>query len=175
MITQEPTKKMLDEYYCVYVKFKDKLTPNAKSGTELITYLQKNYTLIETDDKDAKDNLIYNITMNICNAEKLPTNTLPVPRTFYLENDAKAKKLYNQNTPRILIAIDTITSFFSVEESEDLYDELLAYRGLDDKDIKNYVCVSQYIAALKKFGKLQQIISKNIMEPSIQDLLDNIK
>ena len=39
-----------------------------------------------------------------------------------------------------------------------LWDEMYAFRGLDEEDLKNYVRVAQYILALKRFGLLQQTV-----------------
>ena len=39
-----------------------------------------------------------------------------------------------------------------------LWDELCAFRGVDEKDLKKCVVVAQYIDALKRFGKLDSVI-----------------
>ncbi len=41
-----------------------------------------------------------------------------------------------------------------------LYDELNAIRGLDEKDLQNFVIVAQYIEALQKFNMLDKVITE---------------
>jgi len=163
MITKEPTKEMFAEWKSIWSQYKEKLKPNRKSGKELLQYLQDKYVLTEIYDKNASDAVIGNITMNAPNAEKLPGGAIPVPRTFFLENTGNGEKLYQDENKdsvdvwggditRIFIGIDTVTGFFMVEGSTMLWDELYAFRGLDKKDLENYVCVAEYINSLKRFG-----------------------
>lgn len=44
------------------------------------------------------------------------------------------------------------TSYVYVEGSSYLYDELMAFTGLDGKDIINYFLVAQYIKCKEKFN-----------------------
>ena len=39
-----------------------------------------------------------------------------------------------------------------------LWDELLAFQGLDEKDLTKFVIVAEYINALKRFGKLDSAV-----------------
>ena len=39
-----------------------------------------------------------------------------------------------------------------MEGSGELYDELIAFRGLDDRDLENFYLVAEYVAAAQKFG-----------------------
>lgn len=162
MITKEPTKEMLAEWKDIWSQYKEKLTPNRKSGKELLQFVQDKYTLTELVDKNASDAITNNITMNAPNAEKLPAGAAPVPRTFFLENTGNGKALYQDENKdpadvwggditRIFVGIDTVTGFFMVEGSTMLWDELCAFRGLDEKDLQNYVCVAEYIHSLKRF------------------------
>ena len=170
MITREPTKKMLDEWKSIWIKYKEILKPNRKSGTELLEYLQSKYVLTEIHDEDATNAVIGNVTMNAPFAEKLPEDTAPVPRTFFLENSGNGKTLYLDenkdfldvwcgNITKIFVGIDMVSGFFMVEGSTMLWDELYAFRGLDEKDLQNYVCVAEYINSLERFCLLQTIIS----------------
>lgn len=170
MITQEPTKEMLDEWKSIWIKYKGILKPNRKTATELLEYLQGKYVLTEIHDEYAANAVINNVTMNEPFAEKLPKNTAPVPRTFILENSGNGTTLYldeNKDLPDvwggnitgIFVGIDMVSGFFMVEGSTMLWDELYAFRGLDEKDLQNYVCVAEYINSLKRFGLLQTILS----------------
>ena len=163
MITKEPTKEMFTEWKSIWSQYKKKLKPNRKTGEELLQYLQDKYVLTEIYDKNAYDAVIGNITMNAPNAEKLPEGAVPVPRTFFLENIGNGETLYQDENKdsvdvwggditRIFVGIDTVTGFFMVEGSTMLWDELYAFRGLDKKDLENYVCVAEYIKSLKRFG-----------------------
>ncbi len=38
-----------------------------------------------------------------------------------------------------------------VEGSSELWNELFAFRGLDEEDLKNYYLVAEYISCLKQF------------------------
>lgn len=164
MITQEPTKEMIEEWKSTWEQYKEKLEPNRKSGTELLNYLQGKYVLTEIYDKDAIDAIIGNVTMNVCHSEKLPDGVAPVPRAFFLENTGNGKVFYQDENKdsadiwggditRIFVGIDTVTGFYMAEGSTMLWDELNAFIGLDEKDLQNYVCVSEYIKALKRFNE----------------------
>ncbi len=127
----------------------------------MLDYLQTHYVLTEIYEEEALEVVRDNVVMNEYNKEKLPAHTLPVPKAFYLENLGNGKKFYcsenkddndiwDDGIVRIYIGIDTITGFYTVEGSTMLYDELNAIRGLDEKDLQNYVVVAQYIEALEK-------------------------
>ncbi len=162
MLTHEPTKEMLQEWKSVWEKYKDKLKPNRKSGTELLNYLQQKYVLTEIHEKEAADVVFYNVTMNKPNAEKLPIGASPIPKTFFLENAENGAAFYtNENKDpvdiwggditKIFVGVDIITGFYIVEGSTMLWDELYAFRGLDETDLQNVYCVAEYISCLKKF------------------------
>lgn len=169
MITQEPTKEMLDKWKTTWLQYKNKLRSNRKSGTELLCYLQDKYVLTEIHEKDATDAVVGNVTMNASYFEKLPESTAPIPRTFFVENAGNGEILYQAKNKdsadvwggditRIFVGIEVVTGFFMVEGSTMLWDELCAFRGLDEKDLQNYVCVAEYISCLKKFDRLQEIL-----------------
>jgi hypothetical protein len=169
MITKEATKEMLVEWQSTWLQYKEKLKPNRKSGKELLQYLQDKYVLTEIHEKDALDAVIGNVIMNAPYAEKLPKGAVPAPRTFFLENAGSGEIFYRDENKdsaevwgsdlaRIFVGIDMVTGFFTVEGSTMLWDELYAFRGLDEKDLSNYVCVAEYIHSLKRFGLLGTII-----------------
>ncbi len=171
MITQEPTKEMLAEWKALWLQYKDKLQPNRKTGTELLTYLQQKYVLTEIFDQKAAEAVVHNVTMNAFSAEKLPAGVAPMPRTFFLENQGNGEIFYRDehkdsaeicggDIQRIFVGIDIASGFFMVEGSTMLWDELAAFQGLDEIDLKNFVCVSQYILALKRFHLLQGVLGE---------------
>lgn len=109
--------------------------------------------------------------MNKPLAEKLPNGAVPLPRTFFLENKGKGEIFYKNenkdseeiwggNITRIFVGIDTVSGYFMVEGSTMLWDELYAFQGIDEADIQNPYCVAQYIACLKRFNHLQDVINE---------------
>ncbi len=170
MLMQEPTPEMLEEWKCVWNKYKDYLTPNRKSGQELLDYMSQRYVLTEIQDKEAVDAVCFNVTMNKPNAEKLPNGAVPQPKTFFLENMGKGEIFYKDENKdpesvwggditRIFVGIDIASGYFMVEGSTMLWDELLAFQGIDEADMQNPYCVAQYITCLKRFNKLQDVIT----------------
>lgn len=135
----------------------------------MLNYLQSKYTLTEIFDKDALDAITFNVTMNAHDAEKLPEGSVPAPRAFYVENTENDNPLYapqNKDSldlwggdiTRIFVGIEIESGIYMVEGSTMLWDELCAFQGLDEKDLKNYVCVASYINSLKRFGVLETIV-----------------
>lgn len=160
LITKEPDKETLEKWKALWEKQKDVLKPNRKSGKEILSYLESNYPLTEIFDKDALDVVSENVLMNEFSAEKLHGKQ-PVPKAFYLENSGKGKKFYlteNQDplslwgdvVTRIFVGIDITSGFFTVEGSTLLWDELCAFRGVDEADLQNYAATAMYIEAKER-------------------------
>ena len=89
MITGQPDEKTLSEWKELWMRYKDGLHPNRKSGRELLTYLQSNYALRERFDPTALDAVSWSVMSNEYLAEKLPAGRQPIPRMFSLENAGK--------------------------------------------------------------------------------------
>lgn len=170
MITNAPTIEMLEEWKSVWMQYKDILKPNRKSGMELLEYLQNKYTLTEIYEKEATDSIILSVTKNKVYAEKLPVGITPVPRAFFLENTGNSAifyrdenkdsiEIWGRDITRIFVGIDEVTGFFTVEGSTMLWDEMCAFCGIDEKDLRNFVCVSEYINSLKRFDLLKVMLS----------------
>lgn len=170
MITQEVTPQMLAEWKNTFEKYKDLLRPNRKSGAEILEYLQSNYALTEITDPQVLTVISDNVSMNPFDAEKLPDGQHPLPKAFYLENIGNGHQFYlseNQDCPdlwggeitRIFVGLDLSSGFYMVEGSTMLWDELCAFQGVDEEDLKKCVVVAQYINALKRFGKLDSVIT----------------
>lgn len=165
MITRQPTPEMLAEWKTTFERYKDLLQPNRKSGTALLEYLQSNYSLTEITDEKALNAISDNISRNQIYLEKLPAGQLPRPKAFFVEDEGNGHKFYlaeNRDRPdfwggetrKIFVGLDLCSGFYMVEGSTMLWDELCAFQGLDEKDLKNFVVVADYIRALKRFGKL---------------------
>lgn len=58
---------------------------------------------------------------------------------------------------RIFVGLDLASGYFQVEGSTMLWDELCCLQGLDEKDLQNAVIVAQYILALRRFGRENEI------------------
>ena len=163
MITQKPTKEMIARWKALWQENKDRLSPDRKSGAQVLEYLQKRYPLTEISAPKARDAIAYNVTMNEHWAEKLPAGATPEPRAFYLENKGAGKRFYlpeNRDDPelwggsveRIFVGVDLASGFYMVEGSTLLWDELCAFQGLDEKDLQNCVMVAQYIEAQRRLN-----------------------
>lgn len=170
MITQEVTSEMLEEWKKIHEQYKGLLRPNRKSGAEVLDYLQSNYLLTEITDPQVQEVVSGNVLLNEYWAEKLPASQQPIPKTFYLEDVGNGHKFYlseNKDSPdlwgdeitRIFVGVDLASGYFTVEGSSMLWDELYAFQGIDERDLKHCVRVAQYIAALKRFGKLDSVIA----------------
>ena len=53
MITQRPTEEMIAQWKAVWRENKDRLSPNRKTGVQVLEYLQKHYPLTELSDPEA--------------------------------------------------------------------------------------------------------------------------
>ena len=93
-----------------------------------------------------------NIILNEFSNQKLCGKN-PIIRLFEVTDKTlykKQEKVYKGI--KIIVAIELNTSYIFVEGSSYLYDELVAFTGLDDKDITNYFLVAQYIKCKEKFN-----------------------
>jgi len=158
MLRQEPTPELIAEWKAVWQAHKDKLRPNRKSGAELVEYLVEKYPLREVHDLSAAQVVIDNVVMNAHLAERIPEGIVPLAVTFIVENRAAGRALYAEpdeflGDGDIFVGVELVSGYYHVEGTSLLWDELCAFQGLDEKDIENFFCVAQYIAAIKKFGQ----------------------
>ena len=143
MLTEQPTREMLDEWKRIYNENRDRLRPNRKSGAEVNDYFRRKYHFWEFDSAAFRDVVNFNIMENEPNREKLPEGVAPKITAY---RDSRAG---------IVVGIDLITGFFHVE-GEDLekvaqiHDDLFLFRGLDERDLKNCFLVAQYVQCLKE-------------------------
>lgn len=152
MLMQKPTKEMIKEWQDIYNKNKDNLKPNKKDGLEIIEYLKAIHSVVEIENTELEKIVYDNIVLNEFSNQKLCGKS-PIIRLFEVTD----KKLYeNQDNVfkgiKIIVGIELNTSYIFVEGSSYLYDELIAFTGLDYKDITNYYLVAQYIECKEKFN-----------------------
>lgn len=170
MIVQEPTEKMIAEWKSIWRQYNGKLKQNRKSGREVLTYLQNKYILTEIYDDNASYAIIQTALNYALHKEKLINESSLEPRAFFLENDGNGKTLYlyenaddvsiwGGKITRIFVGIEIVTGCILVEGSTMLWDELLAFQGLDEKDLENYVRVAEYINSLQRFHLIDTVLS----------------
>ncbi|MBQ9857632.1 MAG: hypothetical protein IJO77_01385 [Oscillospiraceae bacterium] len=134
MLTTEPTLEMINEWKRVYAERRDTLKPNRKSGVEVHEYFCQKYSPLAYDSSEFAEVVAFN-AMNEHNAEKLNGRSLQI--VTYKVGD-------------VLAGIDLTTGFFHIESEdtdavEKIHDDLFAFRGLDEMDLKNFFLVAQYI------------------------------
>ncbi len=151
MLMQKPTEEMIKEWQEIYNDYKNKLIPNKKEGLEVVNYLKENHSVIEIKNKKLEKIVYENIKYSEYSNQKLCGEN-PIIRLFEIID----KDLYEKQDDvfkgiKIIVGIELNTSYIFVEGSSYLYDELIAFAGLDDKDITNYFLVAQYIKCKEKF------------------------
>jgi len=159
-----PTNEEITQWKKVWKQYQNQLKPNRKSGQEVIDYLFARYSLTEVYDEQLKKIVSDSILFNKPYKERLPKDTLPIPRIFYLDNMGHGKHIYKQQDPifkdtKIFIGVDTISGQFFIEGSSLLWDEVCAYQGVDEVDIQNFYYVATYINCLKRFDLLNSILN----------------
>jgi hypothetical protein len=164
MNLKETTPEMVQEWKALYSEYRDKLSPNRKPAHEIVKYLRDKYPLADITDASWGQTVIDNVVMNDPYKEKLPEGKKPSPVVFKIENISSGKRLYEQqdeifNGSPIVAGIDLETGYFHVEGSSDLWDELFAFRGLDEADLENFYLVAEYVNCLRKFGLLDKVLS----------------
>ncbi len=136
MLTTAPTSKMIAEWKRVFEIYHSSLIPNRKSGSEVDQYFRDKYSHQLYDNAEFREIVSLNITENDYFNRKLPENTLP--------------NIQSYKTGNVLVGIDLCTGEFhieseNIEEAIPIYDDLFAYRGLDEEDINNFFLVAEYI------------------------------
>ncbi|ADB68975.1 TPA: hypothetical protein PNM72_001727 [Listeria monocytogenes] len=137
MLTKEATPELIKEWQNIYYNHIDNLVPNRKTGCEIDEYFRGNYSFVSVNDKNAQETVIQNIINNESFKEKLSAGVKPKPMTYTIRDS------------NIFVGIDLISGYFYVEGSEEVYDDLFAYRGLDESDLKNFYLVAEYIRCKK--------------------------
>ena len=162
MLTHEPTIEEIAGWKQVFTAYKPRLKPNRKSGEEVLTYLRSRYPLRDLADADADQVVIQNILLNESLARELPPGGASQPVCCLIERVGAGDALYREQDAcfagiEIFVGIDLVTGYFVVEGSSLLWDELYAFRGLNERDLSNCYSVAEYIACLERFDLLDQI------------------
>ena len=160
MLLTEPTSEMLENWMKLWKENKDKIKPDRKSGEDVLNYLKEKYVLIPTE-KTGGESIVKQVEDEIKNNEysawRLPVGKKPEVKAFIVEKKGKGRELYeNQDEMfkglEIIAAVDLVTGYCHIENSSLLYDEIIAFQGLDEIDITNYFLVAQYIQCRQEFG-----------------------
>ena len=135
MLTKMPTQEMIDEWKKIFEENRASLMPNRKTGIEIDNYLKTHYYVMPINTDKANKVVVENIMNNEPLKEKLPQGVFPCPVTYYVGDE------------KVFVGIDLVTGYFQCEEkgAEKIFDDLFAYRGLDEMDLKNYFLVAEYI------------------------------
>ena len=149
MIKHPLTKKELAERKKLYEKAKNTLTPNKKSGKEILSYLKSHYPTEEIPENGlVLDNL------NDFHRQKL-SGKAPKAILFRIKKEGTGKALYENQDEEflgidILLGIELETSFVFCEGSSALMDEMTAFAGLDAFDLENFIVTTEYLFAREK-------------------------
>lgn len=160
MITSRPTGAQLILWKKIWLKHKNKIEPNRRTGKQLVEYIHALYELEEINDPEILDVISGNVTDSPHYARKLPKGEKPEPKAFYVLRSGNGTRLYENRSDvfagegRILVGIDLTSGCFHVEGSEWLWDELCAYQGVDADDLENYVVTAQYVLALEQCDRI---------------------
>jgi len=162
MLTHEPSMQDIANWKQVFAAYRPRLKPNRTSGEELLAYLRSRYPLRMLHDSKADQVVIQNILLNESLASELPSGAAPKPVCCIVEPVGSGEALYREQDAcfagiEIFVGIDLVTGYFCVEGSSRLWDELYAFRGLNENDLANYYSVAEYIACLERFDLLDQI------------------
>lgn len=162
MLTHEPSAEEIAGWKQVFAAYRPRLKPNRKSGEEVLAHLRSHYSLRVLQDLRADQVVIQNILQNESLAHELPPDTAPKPVCSVVESVDAGEVLYREQDAcfqgtEIFVGIDLTTGYFVVEGSSRLWDELYAFRGLNERDLSNCYSVAEYIACLERFDLLDQI------------------
>ena len=165
MLTHEPSPEEIAAWKRIYEQYRNRLKPNRISGEALYNYLESRYPLLPLDDGRADGLVAQNILENEVFKRELPPNTAPNPVCCVIEPVGAGKTLYQNQDPfyqhcEIIVGIDIVSGYFLVEGSSRLWDELYAFRGLNENDLSNFFSVAEYIACLERFGLLEKTLSE---------------
>lgn len=164
MLMQKASPKMVKAWKAAYSKHRARLKPNNRSASEIMTYVTQKYPLEELPHEELKEFVRYNILNNECYERKIPVGRPLIPHVFHVEHTGSGNDLYeNQDDEfkgyEILVGFELETGYFLVEGSNQLWDEIFLFRGLDEYDIDNAYLVSEYIDCLKKAGQLDSVLT----------------
>ena len=151
MLTHKATAADIAEWKEIFEACRGRLSPNRRSGEELAAYLRTGYPVTPLSGEREFAVVRDNVLRNECFKEKLPEGKAPRPVAFMLKD--KETDIFigvELETGYFLVeGVERSTGEFCAEKTERLYDELVAFRGLDEKDLGNFYLVAEYVGATK--------------------------
>ena len=165
MLMQEVTPELIETWKALSDEYRAKLYPNRKTAIDMIEYLKQKYSVAEITEEKWKQVVVGNVLLNECHANKLLAGRTPTAVVFTINNTGAGRALYEKQDDvfkglKITVGIELETAFFHVEGSSMLWDELFAFRGLDEDDLNNYYLVAEYVTCLKNFDMLDGVLAQ---------------
>ena len=165
MLTRKISPEMIRDWKDTAATYRPLLRPNKKTGPEILTYLTGKYPVRELPARSINEVISDNVLLNDCNARKMPAGKIPEAAGFVIENTGAGKHLYENQDEfyrgmSIITGVELHSAYFIVEGSSLLWDELFAFRGLDDEDLTNYYMVAEYVACLRLFDQLDLVLAR---------------
>ncbi len=157
MLTKPATARMLRQWRADYLRIRPLLSPNRKTAEELLAFLAGKYPLVPLNDERARAVVVANVLVNNHLSARLPHGISPRAETFTVARTGAGEPLYAAQKALfsgmdIFVGIEMNTGHFHVEGSSLLWDTLIAFRGLDERDLENVYLVSEYAACRKRLG-----------------------
>lgn len=168
MLTQKVTPELVSSWKETAKTYRPLLQPNKKTGPEILAFLTGKYPVRELTSDALRDVVEDNILSNECHARKMPADTTPAVQGFVMENTGTGKHLYENQDElfrgrAIIGAVELHSGYFMVEGSSLLWDELFAFRGLDEEDLGNYYLVAEYVDCLRRFDMLEDVLAGKVL------------
>lgn len=141
MLTTKATPEMIAEWQRLFESHREGMHPNRKTGGEVDLYFRKEYPYQEVDNNEFCKVVAANSMENEYLRNKLANDMAPVIKCYY--------------SNEVMVGIDLSSGEFHLEGKDInqvilLYDDLFAYRGLDEEDLENYFLVAEYIRLTQK-------------------------
>lgn len=152
-----PTIEQIREWKEIYKKYRPELIPNKKTAKDLIFYLNMRYPIEEVESEEMKQAIVDTIKANRIYAKKCPMGRKLNVIVYRIPNQGEAAYLYEHQKREwkdmpIMVGIELETAYMTVKGSTELWEELVAFQGLDQEDMKSYYLVANYIKCLKKYN-----------------------
>ena len=146
-----------------WAECRDRLKTGRKSGTEILAYLREKYPLEEIADDSAKQVILENAQSAEPPFGRLTDGEALEAAAFLVLDESSGHALYKQQDRifkgvPIFVGVERTTGFFHVEGSSRLWDELNAFRGVDEADLANFYRVAEYVTSLRRFGLLESAL-----------------
>jgi len=165
MLTRKVTPELVSKWKETAKTYRPLLQPNKKTGLEILAYLTGKYPVRELTTDSLRDVVEDNILSNECHARKMPAGKTPEVSGFIIKNTGTGKHLYETQDEMfrgraIIGTVEIHSGYFMVEGSSLLWDDLCAFRGVDEDDLKNYYVVAEYVGCLKRFDLLESVLAE---------------